>query len=136
MLTSRLFGGMPTAARAADLDLALGGSSKPAIIRSVVVLPQPDGPSSARNSPLLHVEVDAVDRDEVTEALRDPAQDDVWSAPRLHWGGHHTVRILRLSSADKRSRPSGYTVDGSLVCSAMALRLDLGLLLLLPLRGE
>ena len=27
------------------------GSSKPAIMRSVVVLPQPDGPSSAKNSP-------------------------------------------------------------------------------------
>ncbi|CAB4952560.1 unannotated protein [freshwater metagenome] len=28
------------------------GSSKPAIIRSVVVLPQPEGPSSAKNEPL------------------------------------------------------------------------------------
>ena len=27
------------------------GSSKPPIIRSVVVLPQPDGPSSAKNDP-------------------------------------------------------------------------------------
>ena len=27
------------------------GSSSPAIIRSVVVLPQPDGPSSEKNSP-------------------------------------------------------------------------------------
>ena len=27
------------------------GSSKPPIIRSVVVLPQPDGPSSAKNEP-------------------------------------------------------------------------------------
>ena len=77
-----------------------------------------------------------VDRDQVTVALGDPTQDDVWIAPRLHWGGHHTVRILRLSSADKRSRPSGYTDGGSLLCNAMALRLDLGLLLLLPLRGE
>jgi hypothetical protein len=27
------------------------GRSKPAIIRSVVVFPQPDGPSSVKNSP-------------------------------------------------------------------------------------
>ena len=27
------------------------GSSRPAIIRSVVVLPQPDGPRSAKNEP-------------------------------------------------------------------------------------
>ena len=27
------------------------GSTKPAIMRKVVVLPQPDGPSSTRNSP-------------------------------------------------------------------------------------
>ncbi|CAB5147823.1 unannotated protein [freshwater metagenome] len=27
------------------------GSSSPAIIRSVVVLPQPDGPSNAKNEP-------------------------------------------------------------------------------------
>jgi hypothetical protein len=29
----------------------LSGSSKPAISRSVVVLPEPDGPSSVKNSP-------------------------------------------------------------------------------------
>ena len=35
----------------AEEDRALVGSSKPPIIRSVVVLPQPDGPSSAKKEP-------------------------------------------------------------------------------------
>ena len=37
------------------------GSSKPAIIRIVVVLPQPDGPSSEKNSPSRDRQVDALD---------------------------------------------------------------------------
>ena len=37
----------------------LVGSSSPAIMRSVVVLPQPDGPSSARNSPSCTVKVES-----------------------------------------------------------------------------
>ena len=36
---------------AVEQDLALVGRSKPAIRRSVVVLPQPDGPSMVKNSP-------------------------------------------------------------------------------------
>ena len=45
------------------------GRSKPAISRSVVVLPEPDGPSSVKNSPCLDLEVDAVDRDDVAVGL-------------------------------------------------------------------
>ena len=48
-----------------------GGCSKPAIIRRVVVLPQPDGPSIEKNSPRRIDEVRVVDRDEGAEALRD-----------------------------------------------------------------
>ena len=43
------------------------GSTKPASMRKVVVLPQPDGPSSERNSPSPDLEVDAVDRLEAAE---------------------------------------------------------------------
>ena len=53
------------------------GSSKPPIIRSVVVLPQPDGPSSAKNEPARDLERDPVDRDDVVEALRDVLEADV-----------------------------------------------------------
>ena len=58
------------------------GSSKPPIMRSVVVLPQPDGPSSAKNLPLSIVERQVVDRDDVVEALRDVLEPDVRSVMR------------------------------------------------------
>ncbi len=84
MLTSRLFGGMPTAERPPISISPSVGSSKPAIIRSVVVLPQPDGPEQREELARLHLEVDVVDRDEIPEPLGDAAQDDVRSVPRLH----------------------------------------------------
>src|SRR4051794_8204398 len=51
MLTSRWFGGTPTTSRPCSRIWPRVGSSKPPIIRSVVVLPHPDGPSSEKNSP-------------------------------------------------------------------------------------
>ena len=45
------------------------GSSSPAIMRSVVVLPQPEGPSSMKNSPSSTVKVDALHRGEAPEFL-------------------------------------------------------------------
>ena len=45
------------------------GCSKPAIMRSVVVLPQPDGPSIEKNSPRWISKFGVVDRDEAAEAL-------------------------------------------------------------------
>ena len=53
------------------------GSSKPAIIRSEVVLPQPDGPSSEKNSPARDLDRHVVDRDHVAEALRDGVEADL-----------------------------------------------------------
>ena len=38
-------------------------------MRSVVVLPQPDGPSMTKNSPSSTVKVESCDRDEVGELL-------------------------------------------------------------------
>src|SRR5579862_6869819 len=52
VLTSRRYGGTPTASRPPITISPSSGCSKPAIIRSDVVLPQPDGPRSDRNSPL------------------------------------------------------------------------------------
>jgi hypothetical protein len=43
--------------------------SSPAIIRSVVVLPQPDGPSRHSTSPASYRQVGIADRDEVSEPL-------------------------------------------------------------------
>ena len=47
------------------------GVSKPASMRSSVLLPQPDEPSSAKISPLADVEVDVVDSQEAVEVLDD-----------------------------------------------------------------
>ncbi len=51
MFTSRRLGGTPTTSTPYSRICPSVGSSKPPIIRSVVVLPQPDGPSSEKNSP-------------------------------------------------------------------------------------
>ena len=51
VLTSRRYGGSAATSRPASSIAPAVGSSKPPIIRSVVVLPQPDGPSSATNRP-------------------------------------------------------------------------------------
>src|SRR5215831_2564316 len=51
MLTSRLFGGTFVTSWPCSRITPWVGSSKPAIIRMVVVLPQPDGPSREKNSP-------------------------------------------------------------------------------------
>ena len=45
------------------------GCSKPPIIRSVVVLPQPDGPEQREELAGLDHEVDVVDGDEIAELL-------------------------------------------------------------------
>ena len=61
------------------------GVSKPASIISVVVLPDPDGPSSVRNSPALDVEIEIVDdpRDAVVRlADADEANDRLRHADR------------------------------------------------------
>ena len=52
MFTSRLFGGAAVTSRPSSRTVPWVGSSKPAIIRIVVVLPQPDGPSMEKNSPV------------------------------------------------------------------------------------
>src|SRR5215467_12290564 len=51
MFTSRLFGGTPVTSEPCSRMAPRVGSSKPAIIRIVVVLPHPDGPSREKNSP-------------------------------------------------------------------------------------
>src|SRR6476646_389547 len=45
------------------------GSSRPAIMRSVVVLPQPDGPSRQKNSPSLTVKVESFTATKSAKAL-------------------------------------------------------------------
>ena len=51
VLTGRRYGRTPVMSRPPTLIRPAVGSSNPAIIRSVVVLPQPDGPMIEKNSP-------------------------------------------------------------------------------------
>ena len=51
MPMSRLCGGTLSMGRPVQDDAAAVGTSKPASIIRVVVLPEPDGPSRVRNSP-------------------------------------------------------------------------------------
>jgi hypothetical protein len=51
MLTSRLCGGTFVTSVPCRYTVPAVGSSKPATIRIVVVLPQPEGPSREKNSP-------------------------------------------------------------------------------------
>ena len=62
MFTSRLCGGTPWT-RAPEMRISpSSGSSKPASIRSVVVLPQPDGPRSDEELAGMDLDVEGVDR--------------------------------------------------------------------------
>ena len=67
---------------AVEQDLPDVGGSKPAIIRSVVVFPQPDGPSRLKNSPARDVQVDAVDGDVLAELA---PQGDQLDPPAACW---------------------------------------------------
>ena len=51
VLTWRLYGGVLETSLPSSSTRPYDGCSNPAIIRSMVVLPQPDGPSSEKNSP-------------------------------------------------------------------------------------
>ena len=51
MLTLRLCGGVADMSTPSSRISPASGRSKPAIMRSVVVLPQPDGPTIEKNSP-------------------------------------------------------------------------------------
>ena len=59
VLTSRLYGGVPTASTPPIRISPSSGCSKPAIIRSDVVLPQPDGPEQRQELALVDAQVDA-----------------------------------------------------------------------------
>ena len=80
MLTSRSNGARRVTSTPPSRIRPAVGSSKPAIIRSTVVLPEPDGPSSAEELAVGDVEVDAVNGTHVPEGLDQAAE--------AHGGGH------------------------------------------------
>ncbi len=62
MAMSRSLGGSSFTTPVADQELAGVIDSRPAIMRRVVLLPQPDGPTSTTNSPSRDLEIEVVDR--------------------------------------------------------------------------
>ena len=87
MAILRSRGGRSLASSPSSSTAPVVGSSSPAIIRSTVDLPQPDGPSSTMNSPSFDVEIDVVDGDcAVLENLGDILERD---------GGHrHLPQVV------------------------------------------
>ena len=85
----------------------LVGSSSPAIIRSVVVLPQPGRAEQGEERPLLDGQVEVVDRGERAEPLGDRAQ--VRSAPASGDPVDHDVRprSRRRTASGTPARSSG-----------------------------
>ena len=103
MLTGRLFGGVATMFSPSITISPTLGRSRPASIRSSVVLPQPEGPSSAKNSlrwmssetlstattspnilVTLRIETTASSW-LVTEVISPPNAADAWRGPSPRW---------------------------------------------------
>ena len=76
MPTFRLFGGRFVMSLPSTLMLPESGYSKPAIMRSVVVLPQPDGPRNEMNSPR------SADSSKSSTAVKAPNDFLTWSSAR------------------------------------------------------
>ena len=99
MLTGRLSGGSVVTSRPRSRMRPPVGSSKPPIIRRVVVLPQPDGPSSEKNSPATDLERDAIDGPDLAEMLLQVEQLDL-GGRRVRLG-RHEARSLSAPAATR-----------------------------------
>ena len=89
---------------AVEHDLAGGRDLEPGDDRSSVVLPEPDGPSSATSSPERICERHAVERGEAVERLDDVLDRDAHGrAPVKRW------RLAAASSAPKRHSSSVFS---------------------------
>ena len=79
------------------------GCSKPAMSRSTVVFPEPDGPSIEKNSPSQIVEIDAVDGRDRPEAAGETTQVD----GELVIGVRHARTLLSEMSRVQQNLGSG-----------------------------
>ena len=111
MPMSRLCTGMSVTSSPPTKMRPSSGSSKPAIMRNVVVLPQPEGPSSAKNSPGCDDQIDAIDHPRLAvEALLDAFEPNVGGGARgrvahSRSGSRHPrrMRVTRASMSSLRS---------------------------------
>ena len=84
MFTLRLCGGVFATSSPSSRMRPLVGRSNPAIMRSVVVLPQPDGPTIVKNSPGgMNRSMPSTAHDAVAEALDERLEPDL-AALDLH----------------------------------------------------
>ena len=95
---------------------ALGGM-KPAIMRKVVVLPQPDGPEQRHELARLQLQREVVDRLEVAEALADVPEDELAhvavrlsmkSRPSARWPIHSSGRVSTCRISARAARYSKF----------------------------
>ena len=83
MFTGRLCGGLPDMSTPSSLIEPESSFSKPAISRSVEVLPQPEGPEQGEELAARHLQVDAVHGHDVAVALDELLQLDLALAHHL-----------------------------------------------------
>src|SRR5215510_8103498 len=110
MLTGRRCGGTGTMSSPPRKMRPALGVSKPASIRSNVVLPQPDGPSSAKNSPLAISKVSVSTAATAPKCLltaskriRDALPSAPWSAPAVAIDSPFAAHTL-AAHADRSTR--------------------------------
>ena len=85
MLTFLLYAGRSVTSCPSSRTTPSVGISKPPIMRRVVVLPQPDGPSMLKNSPRRISSVEPVDGDDGAKALDHLVEHDDRIAVRCAW---------------------------------------------------
>ena len=90
MLTSRSNGGRRPTSSPPSSTRPSSGTSKPAMSRSVVVLPEPDGPSSVKNSPC------ATSRSTWSTAVKSPKR---LTSPARRMSGTPGAAVVRTASA-------------------------------------
>ena len=90
-------------------------------MRSSVVLPEPDGPSSATSSPALHVEIDAIDRRVRAEAMCDASYLDAHASTPT--GSISEARPARHSTSERTTSVTSASVVRSEATANAALKL-------------
>ncbi len=124
------------------------GSSKPASMRSSVVLPQPEGPSSEKNSPRRMSKRDIVDRLHRPEVLGDALRSRSWLSLAMPsrmlpacWSATSAAAQPFRARSRSRSRPPGWScrapgVGGSLLGKRSWLQMNTGSVWSVPLRKK
>ena len=103
----------------------VSGSTKPAIIRSVVVLPQPDGPSSTTNSPCAIVRLTSSTTRTPPYDLQTPSTETLAIAPqrvipRLQSSRHWCVSSFSQSIWNMLSSPASLRIISELFTGSFA----------------